>query len=135
MKSKRLQDADTFTQQKQLAKMYLKLGNITYAIEVLLKAKALHSDDVLVNRWLADVYARQGLREEADAIYTYLIEIDSANAREYYANIARAHLSVMDFDTATDAAKQAVAHSPRNPRRASNAGGNRQTDWELSNRY
>ena len=107
--------AEVFTQQKQLAKMYLKLGNITYAIEVLLKTKALQPDDVLVNRWLAEVYAQQGLRDKANAIYSHLIEIDSANAREYYANIARAHLSVMDFDTATDAAKQAVAHSPRNP--------------------
>ena len=107
--------ADAFTQQKQLAKMYLKLGNITYAIEVLLKTKALQPDDILINRWLAEVYTRQGLRDEADAIYTHLIEVDSANAREYYANIARAHLVIMDFDTATDAAKQAVAHSPRNP--------------------
>ena len=106
---------DAFVQQKQLAKMYLKLGNITYAIEVLLKTKALQPDDVLVNRWLAEVYDQQGLRDEANAIYAHLIEIDSANAREYYANIARVHLSVMDFDTATDAAKQAVAHSPRNP--------------------
>ena len=107
--------ADAFTQQKQLAKMYLKLGNITYAIEVLLKTKALQPDDILINRWLAEVYTRQGLRDEADAIYAHLIEVDSANAREYYANIARAHLAIMDFDTATDAAKQAVAHSPRNP--------------------
>ena len=107
--------ADAFIQQKQLAKMYLKLGNITYAIEVLLKTKALQPDDILINRWLAEVYTRQGLRDEADAIYTHLIEIDSANAREYYANIARAHLAIMDFDTATEAAKQAVAHSPRNP--------------------
>ena len=106
---------DAFVQQKQLAKMYLKLGNITYAIEVLLKTKALHPDDVRVNRWLAGVYDQQGLRDKADAIYTHLIEIDSANAREYYANIARAHLNVMDFENATDAAKQAVAHSPRNP--------------------
>ena len=108
-------DAEVFAQQNQLAKMYLKLGNITYAIEVLLKTKALHPDDVLVNRWLAGVYDQQGLRDEADAIYTHLIEIDGANAREYYANIARAHLNAMDFETATDAAKQAVAHSPRNP--------------------
>ena len=106
---------DAFAQQKQLAKMYLKLGNITYAIEVLLKTKALQPDDILINRWLAEVYTRQGLRDEADAIYAHLIEIDSANAREYYANIARAHLVIMDFDAATDAAKQAVAHSPRNP--------------------
>ena len=110
-----LATTDAFTQQKQLAKMYLKLGNITYAIEVLLKTKTLHPDDVLVNRWLAEVYDQQGLRDKADAIYTHLIEIDGANAREYYANIARAHLNVMDFETATDAAKQAVAHSPRNP--------------------
>ena len=106
---------DAFVQHKQLAKMYLKLGNITYAIEVLLKTKALQPDDVLVNRWLAEVYDQQGLRGQANAIYAHLIEIDSANAREYYANIARVHLSVMDFDTSTDAAKQAVAHSPRNP--------------------
>ncbi len=108
-------DADAFAQQKQLAKMYLKLGNITYAIEVLLKTKALQPDNILINRWLAEVYTRQGLRDEANAIYAHLIEIDGANAREYYANIARAHLAIMDFDTATDAAKQAVAHSPRNP--------------------
>ena len=108
-------EPDVFSQQKQLAKMYLKLGNITYTIEVLLKAKALQSNDVLVNRRLAEIYAQQGLRNEANAIYTHLTEVDSANAREYYANIARAHLSVMDFDMATDAAKQAVAHSPRNP--------------------
>ena len=30
---------ESFEQQKQLAKMYLKLGNITYSLEVLLKAK------------------------------------------------------------------------------------------------
>ena len=65
---------DAFTQQKQLAKMYLKLGNITYAIEVLLKTKALQPDDILINRWLAEVYTRQGLRDEADAIYAHLIE-------------------------------------------------------------
>ena len=47
--------------------------------------------------------------------YTHLIEVDSANAREYYGNIAQAHLKVMDFDAATAAAKQATAHSPRNP--------------------
>ena len=106
---------DPFGLHKQLAKMYLKLGNITYAIEVLLKAKTLQPDDVTVNRWLAEVYTRQGLRDDANAIYTHLIEVDSANAREYYTNIARSHLKVMDFDAATDAAKQAIAHSPRNP--------------------
>ena len=106
---------DAFGMHKRLAKMYLKLGNITYAIEILLKTKALQPDDVTVNRWLAEIYARQGLRDDANAIYTYLIEVDNANAREYYANIARSHLKVMDFGAATDAAKQAIAHSPRNP--------------------
>ena len=58
----------------------------------------------------------QGRRNDANAIYTHLIEVDSANAREYYTNIARSTISnVMDFDAATDAAKQAIAHSPRNP--------------------
>ena len=45
-----LTDADIFTQQKRLAKMYLKLGNVTYALEVLLKAKAHKPKDVVVNR-------------------------------------------------------------------------------------
>lgn len=108
-------EADVFSQYKQLAKMYLKLGNITYTLEVLLKAKTLQPNNVLINRWLAETYAQQGLRTEANVIYTHLTEIDSANAREYFANIARAHLNVMDFDAATDAAKKAVAHSPRNP--------------------
>ena len=107
--------ADAFTEYKQLAKMYLKLGNTTYALEVLMKAKALEPNDVLVNRWIAEVYTLQGRRDDANAIYTSLIEVDGANAREYYTNIARSHLEVMDFDAATDAAKQAVAHSPRNP--------------------
>ncbi len=107
--------ADTFAKQKRLAKMYLKLGNITYALEVLLKAKALQPDDVVINRWLAEVYIRQGRRDDANAVYTHLIEIDTANAREYYENIARSYLKVMDFDAATAAAKQAVAHNPRNP--------------------
>ncbi len=106
---------ESFEQQKQLAKMYLKLGNVTYSLEVLLKAKALKPNDVSINRWLAEIYAQQGRRDEANAIYTHLIEVDSANAREYYGNIARSHLKVMDFDAATAAAKQAVAHSPRNP--------------------
>jgi tetratricopeptide (TPR) repeat protein len=105
---------ETFEQQKQLAKMYLKLGNITYSIEVLLKAKTLKPDDVPINRWLAEIYVRQGRRYEANAIYTHLIEIDSVNAREYYGDIARSHLNVMDFDLAATAAKQVVAHSPRN---------------------
>ena len=106
---------DIFTNQKRLAKMYLKLGNITYALEVLLKAKAQQPDDVMINRWLAEVYIRQGRRDDANAVYAHLIEIDSANAREYHENIARAYLKIMDFDAAAAAAKQAIAHSPRNP--------------------
>ena len=107
--------ADAFIQYKQLAKMYLKLGNTTYALEVLMKAKALESNDVVVNRWIAEVYTLQGRRDDANAIYTHLIEVDGANAREYYTNIARSYLEVMDFAAATDAARQAIAHSPRNP--------------------
>ena len=110
-----LPTTDIFAKQKRLAKMYLKLGNITYALEVLLKAKAQQPDDVLINRWLADVYVMQGRRDDANAVYGHLIEIDGANAREYYENIARSYLKVMDFDAATAAAKQAIARSPRNP--------------------
>ena len=110
-----LPTADILAKQKRLAKMYLKLGNITYALEILLKAKALQPDDVGINRWLAAVYTKQGRRDDANAIYIHLTEIDTANAREYYTNIASAHLNAMDFDAATAAAKQVIAHSPRNP--------------------
>ena len=110
-----LSDADIFAKQKRLAKMYLKLGNITYALEVLLKAKAHQPDDIIVNRWLAEVYTKQNRRDDANAVYMHLIAIDSVNAREYYTNIARAHLNAMDFDAATEASKQVIAHSPRNP--------------------
>ncbi|RKU18684.1 hypothetical protein C6503_09105 [Candidatus Poribacteria bacterium] len=110
-----LSNTDIFAKQKRLAKMYLKLGNITYALEVLLKAKTQQPDDVVINRWLAEVYIRQSRREDANTVYKHLTEIDSANAREYYENIARSYLKVMDFDAATAAAKQAIAHSPRNP--------------------
>ena len=110
-----LPDADIFAKQKRLAKMYLKLGNITYALEVLLKAKAQQPDDIIVNRWLAEVYIKQNRRDDANAVYMHLIEIDSVNAREYYTNIASTHLKAMDFDAATEASKQIVAHSPRNP--------------------
>ncbi len=110
-----LADADIFAHHKQLAKMYLKLGNITYALEVLLKAKQFKPNDIGVNRWLATVYNRQGRRDEANAIYMSLIEIDSANAREYHANIAKSYLNVLDFEAATASAKQVIANSPRNP--------------------
>ncbi len=106
---------DIFAKQKRLAKMYLKLGNTTYALEVLLKAKAHQPDNIIVNRWLAEVYTKQNRRDDANAVYRHLITIDSANTREYYTNIARAHLNVMDFDAATEASKQVIAHSPRNP--------------------
>ena len=110
-----LADADIFAHHKQLAKMYLKLGNITYALEVLLKAKQFKPNDIGVNRWLATVYNRQGRRDEANAIYMSLIEIDSANAREYHVHIAKSYLNVLDFEAATASAKQVIANSPRNP--------------------
>ena len=106
---------EIFAQKKQLAKMYLKLGNITYAIEILLNAKTLKPNDITINRWLADVYTQQNRIDDANDIYKFLIEIDAVNAREYYTNIARAHLKVMNFNEATVAAKQVIAHSPRNP--------------------
>ena len=107
--------ADIFAKQKRLAKMYLKLENTTYALEVLLKARALRRDDVTVNRWLAELYVKQGKRDDANATYIHLTDIDSVNAREYYTNIARIHLNAMDLEAAKTAAKQIVAHSPRNP--------------------
>ena len=108
-------NADKFTQLKRLAKMYLKLSNTTYALEILLKATELQPNDVTVNRQTANLYTKQGRRDEAIAIYTHLTEIDSTNAREYHANIANAYLKGMDFEAATNAAKQVIAHSPRNP--------------------
>ncbi len=110
-----LASAETFANHKRLAKMYLKLGNITHALKVLLKVKTLQPDNVVINRWLADIYDKQGHREAANAIYKHLIKVDNTNAREYYANIARSYLNVMDFAAATAAAKQVVAHTPRNP--------------------
>ena len=117
--------SESFEQQKQLAKMFLKLGNVTHALEILIRAKEFRSrsedadesapDEVQVNRWLVELYTKSGRRDEAVAIYNYLIEIDPGNAREYYSEVARLHLRAMDFDVATSAAKQAIAHSPRNP--------------------
>ena len=106
---------ESFEQQKQLAKMFLKLGNVTNALEILIQAKEFKPDEVQVNRWLVELYTKSGRRDEAVATYNHLIEIDAGNAREYYSDIARLHLRAMDFDVATSAAKQAVAHSPRNP--------------------
>lgn len=110
-----LADNDKFAHQKRLAKMYLKLGNTTYALEILLKAKKLQPNDINVNRWTANVYVKQGRRDEAVTIYRHLTEIDSTNAREYYSNIANIHLEALNFAEATAAAKQVIAHSPRNP--------------------
>jgi len=115
LETSELSDADIFARQKRLAKMYLKLGNITYALEVLLKAKVQQPDDIIVNRWLAEVYTKQNRRDDANAVYRHLITIDNANTREYYTNIARAHLNAMDFEAAREASKQVIAHSPRNP--------------------
>ena len=72
--------------QKQLVKMYFKLGNTSYAVEVLTKARTLKS-----RRYLLSIGGSQksmhsrAERDEANAIYYHLIEIDGANAREYYA--------------------------------------------------
>ena len=107
--------ADRFVNQKKLAKMYLKLKNTPYALEILLKAKALRPDNVPVNRWLAEIYVNQGRRDAANARYVHLTDIDKANAREYYTNIARIHLKAVDLEAAKTAAKQAIAHNPRNP--------------------
>ncbi len=110
-----LTDTNKFTNLKRLAKMLLKSGNTTYALEILLKAKELQPDDVTINRWTAEVYVKQGRRDDAINLYTHLTDIDNSNAREYYSNIANAYLKVMDFEKATEAAKQVIAHSPRNP--------------------
>ena len=110
-----ISDANIFANQKKLAKMYLKLENTVYALEVLLRAKTLRPDDVTVNRWIAEIYVKRGMRDEAKAIYTYLTDIDSTNAREYYTNIARLHLNAMDLEAAKTAAKRIIAQSPRNP--------------------
>ena len=110
-----LADNEKFAQQKRLAKMYLKLGNTTYALEILLEAKKLQPDDINVNRWTANVYVKQGRRDAAITIYRHLTGIDSANAREYYTHIANIHLEALNFEEATSAAKQVIAHSPRNP--------------------
>ncbi len=110
-----ISETERFAHNKQLTKMYLKMGNISYAMEVLLNAKHKKPNDITINRWLADLYNRQGRRNAANAIYTHLIEIDSANAREYYTKIAKSYLNILDFDAATDTAKQVIANSPRNP--------------------
>ena len=108
-------DVDKLIHLKRLAKMYIKIGNSTYALEILLKAKALQPDDININRWTANVYVKQGLRNEAIEIYKHLTTIDTKNAREYYANIANAYLKGFDFEESTEAARQVIAHSPRNP--------------------
>lgn len=108
-------DIDKRKHLQRLAKMYIKIGNSTYALEILLKAKELQPDDININRWTANVYVKQGLRDEAIAIYQHLTTIDAKNAREYYANIANAYLKGFDFEESTEAARQVIAHSPRNP--------------------
>ena len=115
LENPQLSETEKFAHNKQLTKMYLKMGNFSYAMEVLLNAKQKKPNDITINRWLADLYNRQGRRKAANAIYTHLIEIDSANAREYYTKIAKSYLNILDFDSATDTAKQVIANSPRNP--------------------
>ena len=105
----------SFSGQKLLAKMYLKLRNTTAATAALKKALALNPDDIPVNRSLAEIYAQLRQHENAKAVYARLITLDNSNAREYHANLARLLLNVMEFDAAKAAAKQVLAHSPRNP--------------------
>ncbi len=105
----------TFDREKQLAKMYLKMGNITYAMESMSQAKAFKPDNVPVNRQLAALYAKQRRSKEAVAIYEHLAETDSGNAREYYSDIARLQLKTRNLSAAIRSAKQVIALSPRNP--------------------
>ena len=105
----------TFDREKLLAKMYLKLGNTTNAMESLIQTKTLKPNDVSVNRQLAALYAKQGLREEAVSTYEHLGKIDAGNAREYYSKIARLQLQAEHFDAAIRSAKQVIVLSPRNP--------------------
>ena len=105
----------SFDRQKLLAKMYLKLRNTSAATAALEKALDLNPDDIPTNRSLAELYAQLRQHDKAKAAYARLVVLDSVNAREYYANLARAHLGVMDFNAAKEAAKRMLAHSPRNP--------------------
>ena len=105
----------SFDGQKLLAKMYLKLRNTTAATAALEKALELNPDDIPTNRSLAELYAQLRQHDKAKAVYARLVILDSVNAREYYANLARSHLRLMDFSAAKEAAKRMLAHSPRNP--------------------
>ena len=99
----------------QLAKMYLKLGNITGTLQALIHARGLQPDNVPVNRRLASFYAKQKLWDDALAAYGHLIKIDSANAREYHVYIAHIQEQKMNFNAAIQAAKQVIAFNPDNP--------------------
>ena len=105
----------SFDGHKLLAKMYLKLRNTTAATAALEKALELNPDDIPTNRSLAELYAQLRQHDKAKAVYARLVILDSVNAREYYANLARSHLRLMDFSAAKEAAKRMLAHSPRNP--------------------
>ena len=105
----------SFDGHKLLAKMYLKLRNTTAATAALEKALELNPDDIPTNRSLAEFYAQLRQHDKAKAVYARLVILDSVNAREYYANLARSHLRLMDFSAAKEAAKRMLAHSPRNP--------------------
>ena len=108
-------DDERFAQQQRLAKMYLKFGSTNDALEILLEARKLRPDAIHVNRSIANMYVQQGRHDEAIPIYRHLTTIDSANAREYYTNIAKIYLETMDFAAAKAAAKQVIAQSPRHP--------------------
>ena len=101
--------------QKLLAKMYLKLRNTTAAAAALEKALGFNPDDIPASRSLAKIYTQLRQHDNAKTVYSHLVRIDSGNAREYHAELARLHLAVLNVDAAEAAAKQVLAHSPRNP--------------------
>lgn len=105
----------SFDRQKRLAKMYMKLGNMTRAVEILENARGMKPEDVDLLRRLAEIYSRQGRLDRAAATYKHLAEIDRGNAREYYSYIAKLYLRTADFESAMEMARQVIAHSPRNP--------------------
>jgi tetratricopeptide (TPR) repeat protein len=100
---------------KILARMYHLRGNVTKLMEKLKKAAELVPEDPSVLRWLAEVYERQSLYLDAIKTYERLVEVDGANAREYYGDIAKGYMRLGKRDEAIEAAKRAIAHSPRNP--------------------
>jgi len=108
-------EAENLQNLKTLARMYHQRGNVTKVMENLKKAVELAPEDTTILRWQAEIYERQGLFSESIKINERLIDIDKANAREYYGELAGLYARLGKKDEAKEAAKQAIAHSPRNP--------------------